>query len=53
MEYRLGVDIGGTFTDFAILNESSDRLATDKPLTNQKSRNFPINGRTQVTTGYD
>lgn len=33
MEYRLGVDIGGTFTDFAILNASSGRLATHKQLT--------------------
>ena len=33
MSYRLGVDIGGTFTDFALLEESSGRLAIHKRLT--------------------
>ena len=33
MAHRLGVDIGGTFTDFAILDTASGRLATHKQLT--------------------
>ena len=33
MTYRLGVDIGGTFTDFALLNEDSGQLAVHKQLT--------------------
>ena len=30
---RLGVDIGGTFTDFALFDESTRTLATHKQLT--------------------
>ena len=33
MGYRIGVDVGGTFTDFALLNESDGRLLTHKQLT--------------------
>ncbi len=33
MAHRLGVDIGGTFTDFALLDTASGRLATHKQLT--------------------
>ena len=33
MTYRLGVDIGGTFTDFALLNDMSGQLAIHKQLT--------------------
>ena len=33
MTYRLGVDIGGTFTDFALLDEDSGQLAVHKQLT--------------------
>ena len=33
MSYRIGVDIGGTFTDFALFEESGGRLALDKQLT--------------------
>ncbi len=33
MGYRLGVDIGGTFTDFALIDDESDRLTVYKQLT--------------------
>ena len=33
MTYRLGVDIGGTFTDFALFDESGRRVAVYKRLT--------------------
>jgi len=33
MSYRLGVDIGGTFTDFALYDEQSGKLAIHKQLT--------------------
>jgi N-methylhydantoinase A len=33
MSYRVGVDIGGTFTDFALLSESDHRLVIHKQLT--------------------
>ena len=35
MSYRLAVDIGGTFTDFALVDESSGRIAIFKQLTSQ------------------
>jgi N-methylhydantoinase A len=33
MVYRIGVDIGGTFTDFALFDESNAAMATHKQLT--------------------
>ena len=30
MAYRVGVDVGGSFTDFAVLNEATNRLSTLK-----------------------
>ena len=33
MSYRLGIDIGGTFTDFALYDEQSGELAIYKQLT--------------------
>jgi len=33
MSYRIGVDIGGTFTDFALVEDSGGRLALHKQLT--------------------
>ena len=33
MSHRIGIDIGGTFTDFALLDISSGRIATHKRLT--------------------
>ena len=31
--YALGVDIGGTFTDFALVNQSTGKISVDKVLT--------------------
>src|SRR6185503_19787885 len=31
--YRIGVDVGGTFTDFVLIDERSGRLASEKCLT--------------------
>jgi N-methylhydantoinase A len=36
MSYRIGVDIGGTFTDFALLNDDTGALAIHKQLTTPK-----------------
>jgi len=33
MSYRIGIDIGGTFTDFALLNLENGRVSTYKQLT--------------------
>ncbi|MBI1775910.1 MAG: hydantoinase/oxoprolinase family protein [Proteobacteria bacterium] len=33
MSHRIGIDIGGTFTDFALLDEASRHVATHKQLT--------------------
>jgi N-methylhydantoinase A len=33
MTYRIGVDIGGTFTDFALFDENASRIAIHKQLT--------------------
>ena len=33
MSYRIGVDIGGTFTDFALLNDADGALRVHKQLT--------------------
>ena len=33
MSYRVGIDIGGTFTDFALLSEDDGRLFIHKQLT--------------------
>ena len=33
MSYRIGIDIGGTFTDFALLAEADSRLVIHKQLT--------------------
>jgi N-methylhydantoinase A/oxoprolinase/acetone carboxylase beta subunit len=30
MHYRLGIDVGGTFTDFYLLNETGDQRFTLK-----------------------
>ena len=30
---RIGVDVGGTFTDFALIDDSGSRLAIHKQLT--------------------
>jgi N-methylhydantoinase A/oxoprolinase/acetone carboxylase beta subunit len=33
MTWRLGIDIGGTFTDFALLDQAGHKLAIHKQLT--------------------
>ena len=33
MAYRVGVDIGGTFTDFALFDSAGGRMAVHKQLT--------------------
>jgi N-methylhydantoinase A len=33
MAYRIGIDIGGTFTDFALVDDKSGRLSVHKQLT--------------------
>ncbi len=35
--YRLGVDIGGTFTDFAVLDEGTGAITIAKMLTSGKA----------------
>ena len=37
MAYRLGVDIGGTFTDFAVVDEASGAIRVEKMLTSAKA----------------
>lgn len=36
MTYRIGVDIGGTFTDFALFNDENGKVLTHKQLTTPK-----------------
>ena len=33
MRYRIGVDIGGTFTDFALFDDATGEVTTHKQLT--------------------
>ena len=33
MSYRMGIDIGGTFTDFALIDDRSGKLTIHKQLT--------------------
>ena len=42
MTYRVGVDIGGTFTDFAMIDESSGELFFDKILTTPKDPSVAV-----------
>lgn len=42
MTYRIGVDIGGTFTDFAMIDESSGELYFDKILTTPKDPSVAV-----------
>ena len=41
MSYRLGIDIGGTFTDFVLLEEETGKLFFGKTLTTYDN---PANG---------
>ena len=47
MSYRIGIDIGGTFTDFALLNLENGRVSTYKQLTT------PARPATAVLSGLD
>jgi N-methylhydantoinase A len=42
MKYRLGVDIGGTFTDFALLDEDSGRMSIHKRLTSPEDPSVSV-----------
>ena len=49
MSYRLGVDVGGTFTDLLLVNEQSGELHTAKvPSTPEDSSIGVFNGITKV-----
>lgn len=45
--FRLGIDIGGTFTDFVLVNDSSGEVLVEKCLTT------PVNPDQAVFTGLD
>lgn len=42
MSYRIGVDIGGTFTDFALLNDATGRMMTHKQLTTPRDPSLAV-----------
>ena len=42
MTHRLGVDIGGTFTDFALVNDESGELTTHKQLTSPSDPSLSV-----------
>jgi N-methylhydantoinase A len=52
--YRLGIDIGGTFTDFSLLDESSGRIAVLKtPSVPAKPEQAIFDGLNQLFAAYD
>ncbi|MCU0426355.1 MAG: hydantoinase/oxoprolinase family protein [Candidatus Kapabacteria bacterium] len=54
MPYRLGIDIGGTFTDFVLLNETSGDLHFGKTLTTYPDpTNGIITGTKQVLNDFN
>lgn len=56
MSYRLGVDVGGTFTDFLLLNEDTGETQTAKvPSTPEDSSIGVLNGVAKIcdSTGID
>ena len=56
MSYRLGVDVGGTFTDFLLLNEDTGETNTAKvPSTPEDSSIGVLNGVTKIcdSSGID
>ena len=56
MTYRLGVDVGGTFTDFLLLNEDTGETKTAKvPSTPEDSSIGVLNGVTKIcdSSGID
>ena len=49
MSYRLGVDVGGTFTDFLLINESDGSTFTAKvPSTPEDSSIGVLNGVARI-----
>ena len=49
MSYRLGVDVGGTFTDFLLLNEETGETFTAKvPSTPEDSSIGVLNGIARI-----
>ena len=49
MSYRLGVDVGGTFTDFLLINESDGSTHTAKvPSTPEDSSIGVLNGVARI-----
>ena len=49
MSYRLGVDVGGTFTDFLLINESDGSTYTAKvPSTPEDSSIGVLNGVARI-----
>ncbi|MCC7048353.1 MAG: hydantoinase/oxoprolinase family protein [Alphaproteobacteria bacterium] len=42
MTFRIGVDIGGTFTDFALFDETAGRMAIHKQLTTPKDPSLAV-----------
>ena len=56
MTYRLGVDVGGTFTDFLLLNEATGETRTAKvPSTPEDSSVGVLNGLSKIcdSSGID
>jgi N-methylhydantoinase A len=56
MSYRLGVDVGGTFTDFLLLNEDTGETKTAKvPSTPEDSSSGVLNGVAKIcdSSGID
>ena len=42
MSYRMGIDIGGTFTDFALIDDRTGILTIHKQLTTPSDPSVPI-----------
>ena len=50
MGYRVGIDVGGTFTDFALYDETTRRLAIHKVLTSPRDPSMPcLRGLDELT----
>ena len=56
MTYRLGVDVGGTFTDFLLLNEATGETQTAKVLSTPEDSSVGVlNGLSKIcdSSGID
>jgi N-methylhydantoinase A len=54
MAYRLGIDIGGTFTDFALFNEADGSVAIHKQLTTPDDPSRAVlEGTASLLAGHD